>query len=205
MNSALRALAMSAILACSLRTAWADGTAPRAVVEQTGAAVIEILKDKSLPSEQKRPKIEAVVSEHFDFATLSKLVLARNWKKLTPEQQNDFEREFRTHLSVTYGKNIEAYNDEKLVITGDREEKHGDWTVKSIIDRTQAEDVKVDYRLRQTEGKWMMIDVVVEGVSLVANFRSQFQDIVSQRGADALIAALRDKNAKGEEFKAATK
>lgn len=180
----------------------ADGSAPRAVVEKTGDAVIAVLKNGSLSMEQKRQKIEDIAAQHFDFETLSRLVLARNWKKLSDDQQREFVKEFRTHLSVTYGKNIEAYNDEKLVITGDREESHGDWTVKSIIDRKTVEDVKVDYRLRQKDGEWMMIDVIVEGVSLVANFRSQFQDIISRDGPDKLIAALRDKNAKGEAFKA---
>lgn len=188
-------------LVCTRSSAHADGSAPRAVVQQTGDVVVTILRDKSLDTDQKRQKIEDVAARNFDFQTLSQLVLARNWKKLSPQQQQDFEREFRTHLSVTYGKNIESYNDEKLVITGDREEKRGDWTVTSIIDRKNAEDVKVDYRLRNKDGEWKMIDVIVEGVSLVANFRSQFQDIVSREGPERLIQMLRDKNAKGEAFK----
>lgn len=195
----LAAVGLAALLPVATAVA-ADGSAPRAVVDQTGQAVIAILKDKAIPKDQKRVKIEDVVAEHFDFDTLSKLVLARNWKKLTPQQQKEFVREFRTHLSVTYGKNIESYNDEKLVITGDREEKRGDWVVKSIIDRTTGEDIKVDYRLRQKDGKWMMIDVIVEGVSLVANFRSQFQDIVSKQGPEKLIEILHEKNQRGEEF-----
>ncbi|HYD50860.1 MAG TPA: ABC transporter substrate-binding protein, partial [Terriglobales bacterium] len=97
--SATLLLALALLLPAPARAA--DGTAPRKVVDDTGQAVIKILQDDSIPTEQKRVKIEEVVSHHFDFATLSRLVLAQNWKKLTPEQQQQFTQEFRTHLSVT--------------------------------------------------------------------------------------------------------
>jgi phospholipid transport system substrate-binding protein len=175
--------------------------APTAVVQQTADAVVAVLADKDLSVEQRRHKVEDIVYAHFDFETLSRLVLARNWRELTPEQQKTFVEEFKRHLSVTYGKNVETYNNEKAVVTGDRAEARGDWTVKTKVIRPNAEDILVDYRLRKEGSEWRVIDVIIEGVSLVANFRAQFQEIISRDGAAKLIQLLHEKNAKGESLK----
>jgi phospholipid transport system substrate-binding protein len=174
---------------------------PTAVVQQTTDAVVAVLAEKNLAAVEKRHKIDEIVYAHFDFETLSKLVLARNWKDLTPEQQKAFVEEFKRHLSLTYGKNVETYNNERAVVIGDRAEAHDDWTVKTKVIRPNAEDILVDYRLRKEVAGWRVIDVIIEGVSLVANFRSQFQEIISRDGAAKLIDLLREKNAKGESLK----
>lgn len=174
---------------------------PTAVVQQTTDAVVAVLAEKNLAAVEKRHKIDEIVYAHFDFETLSKLVLARNWKDLTPEHQKAFVEEFKRHLSLTYGKNVETYNNERAVVIGDRAEAHDDWTVKTKVIRPNAEDILVDYRLRKEVAGWRVIDVIIEGVSLVANFRSQFQEIISRDGAAKLIDLLREKNAKGESLK----
>lgn len=175
---------------------------PKAVVQQTIDQVTQVLANKGLPTDQRRKQIEEIVYAHFDFAILSKLVLARHWKELSPEQQQAFVDEFKRHLSMTYGKNVESYNDERAVITAVREEKQGDWTVKSKVVRKDAPEILVDYRLRLGDGRWQVIDVIIEGVSLVANFRSQFQEILGGGGGpDKLIKLLKEKNAKGEPLK----
>jgi phospholipid transport system substrate-binding protein len=173
---------------------------PETVIRETTDAVIAVLARKDLSVEQKHREIEQIVDTRFDFTTLSRLVLARNWNTLTPEQQQRFVAEFQRHLSLTYGRNIETYNQERVVITGEREEVRGDRTVKTRIARPSGEDIQVDYRLRETDGIWRVIDVVIEGVSLVANYRSQFQSIISRDGPAKLIDILHDKNEKGEVF-----
>jgi phospholipid transport system substrate-binding protein len=171
---------------------------PTAVIKQTTDAIVQVLENKALSTDEKRRQIEQVVYQNFDFSSLSRLVLARNWKRLTPAQQKEFTEEFKKHLSLTYGRNVESYNKERVVITGERQEARGDWTVKSKIARPGGQDVLVDYRLRQQGGTWQVIDVIIEGVSLVANFRSQFQAIVARDGPVKLIELLRAKNAEGE-------
>jgi phospholipid transport system substrate-binding protein len=178
----------------------ADG--PAAVVQQTTDAVVAVLADKNLTADQKRRKIEDIVDAHFDFATLSRLVLARNWKALTPAQQTEFIEQFKKHLSLTYGRNVESYHNEHVTITGDRKEAGNDWTVKTKILRPGGADILVDYRLRKQDGGWRVIDVIIEGVSLVANYRSQFQAIASNHGPARVVELLREKNAKGEPLKA---
>ena len=171
---------------------------PRDVVQRTTDAVLAILRDKSFSSADKRTKIEEVVYTEVDFAVLSRLVLARNWNSMTPAQQESFQSEFKRHLSVTYGNNVDNYKNERSEIVGDRKEARNDWTVQTKIIRGGPDDVAVDYRLRQKEDRWRIIDVIVEGVSLVANFRSQFQEIIANGGIDHLLKLLHDKNAKGE-------
>jgi phospholipid transport system substrate-binding protein len=169
----------------------------RVFIQETADQVLVVLKNESLASQQKVRELEEIAYGRFDFDTMSRLVLARNWSKLTPEQQKDFVQEFRQHLSVTYGRNIENYRNETIEVTGDREEARGDWTVKTKILRG-GDDILVDYRLRKIDGQWKIIDVVIERVSLVANFRSQLQDVVTNQGADAMLRMLREKNASGQ-------
>lgn len=174
---------------------------PRQVIEHTTDAVLNVLANSSLSAEQKRTQIEEIASQRFDFGTVSRLVLARNWKRLSSEQQAQFVQEFRRHLSLTYGRNVEQYNNERAEVVSERAEADGDWTVKTRILRAQGEPILVDYRLRKFGDQWRVIDVIIEGTSLVANFRSQFQDIVSREGPERLIQVLQEKNARGEPLK----
>jgi phospholipid transport system substrate-binding protein len=174
---------------------------PTTVVEQTTSGVVGVLSQQDLPTDEKRRRIEQIVYGSIDFDTLSKLVLARNWTRLTPAQQVQFTEEFKKHLSLTYARNIEGYKNEKVQVVGDREEARGDWTVKTRIVRQSAEPIEVDYRLRSRDGTWRIIDVIIEGVSLVSNFRSQFQGIVANEGPARLLDLLKEKNAKGEPLK----
>jgi|GEM_PF-215718 len=172
---------------------------PRQVIESTTDAVLAVLADSSLTADEKRKRVEDIASARFDFDTVSKLVLARNWKRLTPEQQTRFVQEFRKHLSMTYGRNVEQYNNERAEVVGERAEPDGDWTVKTRIIRPKGgEPILVDYRLRKFGNQWKVIDVIIERTSLVANFRSQFQEVVSRDGPEKLIQLLEEKNARGE-------
>lgn len=189
---------LSLMLLIDGRGAAADQT-PSQVVDDLASQVLPILQDNALSADQKRDRIEQIAYQAMDFQILSKLVLARNWSKFSPPQQSEFVHEFKRHLSVTYGRNVENYNNEKVKILGERQAGKSDVVVQTKILRGgHSDDVVVDYRLRQRDGQWRIIDVVVEGVSMVSNFRSQFQDIVSNGGPDHLITLLKQKNASGE-------
>lgn len=187
------------LLAVLIAATPAAARTPAQVVEDLANQVIGVLKNAGLDAQQKRVEIENIAYGAIDFTTLSKLVLARNWPRFSNDQRAVFEQEFKQHLSMTYGRNIDSYKNEKVAILGERPESRGDVTVQTKILRGGGvEDVVVDYRLRQNDGHWKIIDVIIEGVSLVSNFRSQFQDIVANGGPDRLLTLLRDKNAAGE-------
>jgi len=203
-NSLCLAVATTLVLLAGLvtRSTAATDDAAAAVVERTTSGVIAVLTDQSLSTEQKRKRVEDIAIGSMDFETLSRLVLARNWSRFDDTQRSEFMNLFKNHLSMTYGRNVESYKNEKVQITGSRAETGGDVTVKTKIVRGGGNaDILVDYRLRQRDGNWKIIDVVIEGVSLVSNFRSQFQDVVSSGGPERLLALLREKNAKGEPLK----
>lgn len=189
------------LVAASTRVAPAADTPPQ-VVRKLTDAVIAVLQEKSMSADAKRDKIRNIVVDYIDFPTMSRLVLARNWSGLNEGQKKSFIEEFKQHLSVTYGKNVESYNNEKVQITGDRDESRGDWTVQTKILRPEGGgDILVDYRLRQVSGEWKVIDLVIERVSLVSNFRSQFQDVMANGGIDRLLKLLHEKNAAGQPLK----
>jgi len=171
----------------------ADRDAAEATVNATVDSVMAVLHDETLPVEQKRSAIEGIAYERFDFNVISRLVLARNWRRMTPAQREQFEQEFKRHLSVTYGDNLDSYGDEKVEITDSRAERNGDVTVRSRV-LGNGDPIAVDYRLRSRDGGWYVIDVIIEGVSLLSNFRSQTQEIISAEGPDGLIQKLREKN-----------
>jgi phospholipid transport system substrate-binding protein len=120
-------------------------------------------------------------------------VLARNWSKLTPEQRREFQDEFRRHLRLTYGKRLETYSGESIEVGDARAESNGDATVMTTVRGGRYEGTRVAYRMRQKDGNWLVIDVIIEGVSLISNFRSQIQEIVSTKGVEQLIQTLRNK------------
>ena len=166
------------------------------VVEQTSAEIVALLADKSLANGQRIEKITQIADQRFDLELMSGLILGRNRSKLSATQRDDFLHEFKRHLIVTYGDSLEKYSGEQIEISNARAEQNGDVTVKTKIVGGKAGGVTVDYRLRAKSGPWRVIDVFIEGVSVVQNFRSQVQEIVSTRGADQLITILREKNDK---------
>jgi phospholipid transport system substrate-binding protein len=199
-------LAAAGLLLALATPAMAEAVPPdeaqaraRAAVDETVSKVLAVLRDDAMPKPQKREQIEALAYGRFDFDTISKLVLARNWSKLSEQQRTDFVKEFKRHLSLTYGNSFEGYTDESVQTLGTRMESNGDVTVRSqLVGGKAGEGVAIDYRLRPKDGEWYVIDVIIERVSLISNFRSQIQEIIAKNGADGLIGALRAKNAARE-------
>jgi phospholipid transport system substrate-binding protein len=185
------------ILMCSLTLnaqAATNTDAARQVIQQAMDEVISVLKDKGKPTTERQQSIEQIAYARFDFERMSKLVLAKNFKSMSDAQKDGFAQEFKKHLSLTYGRRLDAYSNEKIEVGAAREEKNGDVSVKTRVLGGSADGVEIEYRLRQDTGEWRVIDVIIEGVSLIANFRSQVQDIIRAEGADKLIEKLHQKN-----------
>lgn len=177
-----------------------DGTATAAAKAGLSLAIDEVLlvlRNSNSDTNGKLDRLQEITDRRFNFPRMSKLVLGRNRRKLSDEQQVEFEREFRRHLTVTYGQRIESFAGEEIEIGAARLERNGEVTVKTKLVGGSADGVLIDYRLREREGSWQIIDVIIEGVSLVQNFRAQIQEIVSSKGADQLIVVLREKNNPG--------
>lgn len=189
-------------LVAAALTAVAAGADPAqdaatAAIEQTLDRIVEVLRDGELEDEARRVRVEEIAYTRFDFDTIARLVLARNWKSLSAEQRDQFILEFKRHLSGSYWRTLDDYRDEKVEVTGSRLARNGDVTVRSrIVGADTPSPILIDYRMRQRGDDWAVIDVIIESVSLVQNFRSQTQEIISDVGVDQLIEQLRKKNAK---------
>ena len=167
---------------------------PRQLISDTADQIVAILADRETTSEVRIKQIEEIAYEIFDFTTMSKLVLARNWKKMDKQQRGEFVREFKRHLSRTYGTRLDRYDQEEVEVYGAQVEVRNDVSIKTRIVGGQFDDAEVAYRLRERKEKWRIIDVVIEGVSLVSNYRSQFAEVLNSGSIDDLLAKLRDKN-----------
>ena len=174
----------------------------RSFVQQTIDTVLGILRNDQIPLEEKKNRVESIAYERFDFELMSRLVLARNWQKFSDKQKRDFVDAFKKHLSATYRDTLNTFRDEDIQIGSSRLEKNEDVTVMTIVTGS-ADTTKVDYRMRKGDHGWRGIDVIIEGVSLVQNFRSQAQEIVSNEGPDGLIKKLRAKQLKSPHKKKA--
>ena len=167
---------------------------PIRIIDEAAQKIVSILARKDEPAEVRVSEIEAIAYELFDFTTMSKLVLARNWRKLDKPKRREFVQEFRTHLSRTYGTRLDRYDQDRVDVYGAKVEVRNDVSVQSRIVGGQFDGAEIAYRLRNRKGQWKIIDVVIEGISLVSNYRSQFSTVLSGGTIDDLIAKLKDKN-----------
>jgi len=194
------AAALAALLLAAAFGARADGevAAAKVSLQHTVDETLAILNDKSLARDARLQRLENIALDHFDFPKMTQLVLGKNRAQLSEAEQHEFMEEFRQHLSLTYGKQFDRYTaNEKIEIGDGRLESNKDVTVRMRITggSAPAEGVRIDYRMRANADKWLVIDVIPEGVSMVQNFRSQVQEIVTQKGVSQLIQTLHEKNA----------
>lgn len=177
---------------------------PTEQVRQTVEKVREIFKDENLKKPENRDKrkelLSEVVGNRFDYEEMSKRSLALNWKKRTPEERKEFVSLFSDLLDTTYLKKIERYQNEDI-------EKHEDdkvlyqseriegryASVKTTIVTYKGTEIPVEYRLLNKDGEWKAYDVVIEGVSIVSNYRSQFNKIIRSESYEELVKKLRKK------------
>lgn len=169
---------------------------PREVVEATVDAVLEVLREPELPVAERHRRIETIAYGAFDFPTVARLVLARNWQRFDTGQREAFIEQFKLMLANNYRSRFDGYAGESVDLLGDREEPRGDVTVRTRLVGGDNDGVNIDYRLRRTDRGWLVIDVVVEGISIVSNYRDQFKAVLSGgNGPDDLLQKMRDKNA----------
>ena len=158
--------------------------------------VLDVLRDPSLKSESskqiKKNKIRAIGDNMFDFTELSKRTLAVNWRKFTPEQQKEFISLYKDLLADTYADKIVAYTDEKIVFTKEVPLTEKTIEVQSTVIR-KTQEIPIYYRVIKENGSWLVYDVVIEGVSLVNNYRTQFREILSNKPPASLIETLKKK------------
>ena len=162
-----------------------DFTNPTARVKDSVEKVISILKDESLERELRWKSIGSVINQSFDFRSMSQSILATNWRTATSAEREKFVEFFSQYLEETYRTKIEAYTNQKVEYVG--ETINGKRAVVETLIITDNTEIPVNYKLKNNDGIWFAYDVVIEGISLVNNYRSTFAAIVKNDGMDGLL------------------
>jgi phospholipid transport system substrate-binding protein len=171
---------------------------PVAVLRQMSEYVTDVVRrDTSILTDPVRLRALAneAVLPHVDFVTLSRWVLGKHWRKATPAQREAFMTQFREMLLVTYLRNVTSYRETAVRFLPLRAAPQDDRVVvQAEVEPQGMPVVNVMFRMHRVDGQWLIYDVAVEGVSLVATHRSGFSQEISRNGLDGLIARLAEMN-----------
>jgi phospholipid transport system substrate-binding protein len=170
---------------------------PTEQVRQTADRVLSVLQDSRLKSadkqKERRDQIRQIVASRFDFAEMAKRSLGSNWQKVNNDEQRQFVELFTELLEKSYADQIESYDGEKIVY-GRENVSQDQADVDTKILTKKGEQISVNYKLRSAGNDWKVYDVVIENISLVNNFRSQFNRILANASFAELLKKLQSKS-----------
>ena len=172
---------------------------PEALVKRVSQDVIATIKSDPLVQAGNQARIrevmESKLAPNFDFPRMTALAMGRNWRSATPEQQQRLTDEFRTLLVRTYSSALTKYRDEVIEYKPLRANPGDtDVTVRTAVLKPGGAPIQIDYSMGNTAAGWKAYDVIVGGVSLVTNYRDEFNEQIKSGGVDGLIKTLADKN-----------
>lgn len=196
-----RLLSFALTLSLLATSAMASAHPAQEVVKDTADRVLERLRADQEELRQNPDKIYALVHEliipHFDFKSMSKWVLGRNWRGATEEQREQFAEEFQTLLVRTYAKALLEYSEEDIAYAPVNEKPESNLvTVKTEVKQSGSQSIPINYSMHITDGEWKVVDVSVNGVSLVSTYRGSFASEVRRGGMETLLSKLAERNAK---------
>ncbi len=173
-------------------TAFAgEFSTPTARVKDSVDRVIAILKDSSLDRDTKWKRIADVIDDGFDFRSMSQSVLATRWQDASQAERQQFTQFFSQYIEEVYRSKIESYSDQRVIYK--EEVVHGNRAVVRTMIVTSNTQIPIDFKLKNNDGEWYAYDVVIEGISLVANYRSTFAVIAKDEGMDGLLENIRER------------
>jgi len=189
---------LAAVLAAGVAQAQ-ELTPPDVLVKQVTLEVVDLIaKDKEIRG-GNRAKLIGLINEkvlpHFNFVAMSALAMGQSWNKATPDQKKRVTDEFKTLLVRTYASALASYSDQKFDFRPLRAKPSDtDVTVNVRVLQPGTQPVPIDYSMEKTPSGWKVYDVMVGGVSLVANYRTEFNNLVRESGVDGLIKNMSAKN-----------
>lgn len=197
--SSINAITAGAILALGV-LCWPGGVlgvdSPTVVVRGTIDEVIRLVSNEGLKTPDqathRRQLLEEIIGQHFDFEEMAKRSLAAHWRNRSEAEHQEFAALFQSLLSKTYAGKIENYSGEKVQYLKERmKDSYAEVQTTIVSNKTE---ISLDYRLLLKDGDWRVYDVVVDGVSLVKNYRVQFDRIIRHSSYEELVKTLRDKS-----------
>jgi phospholipid transport system substrate-binding protein len=185
---------LALLVVCTISSqAW--GSAAMDQLRNTVDEVIRVLANPNLKKpgqeKQRRANLNQVINQRFSYEEMSKQSLGQYWNTLSSAQRTEFVKLFSELLERSYANKLEAYSNEKVIYQSERAE--GTYTeIKTMIKRPN-DQISVNYRMIDKGGKWWVYDVVIEGVSLVSNYRNQFGRIIRESSVQGLLQRMRNK------------
>ena len=196
MNKSGICTAIVLVLALTVLPLTAFAATAKATVETEVGKILDHLKDpafKEMAKEDQIEKIRSIINTVFNYTELSKRTLGREWKKFSAEQQEEFKGLFGKLLERSYADRVLAYTSEKIEFGKEVELRKNKVEVESAIITADNKSIPVNYRMVFKNDKWQVYDVVIEGISLVQNYRSQFREILAKKTPEDLLNTLREK------------
>ena len=166
--------------------------APTDQIQSAVEKVTTILKDPKLQGDAKKKELREIVYPKFDFNEMARRSLGSHWQRRSPEEQREFVRLFTELVESAYMTNLDGYQGEKVVIGGEKQDKEFAEVNTKIISK-KGEEFTVNYKLHQAANDWKIYDVVIENISLVNNYRSQFNRVIAQSSFDELFRKMKDR------------
>lgn len=169
---------------------------PLNLVKGAAEAAIAVLSDPKLKSPDKKKerveRLKEIINPIFDYEEMARRSLGAHWRHRSPAEQEEFAKLFRAFLERVYSDKVDLYEGEKVAFG--RETIEQDYAqVESTITNAKGEESAIVYRLKRTDGKWKVYDAVVENISIVNNYRSQFDRIISKSSYEDLKKMLKEK------------
>ena len=171
---------------------------PKETVETGVTNLLGTLGDATFKAKPKDKQIEIIgteIDKVFDFKEMSRRTLGRNWKKMSAEQRTEFVSLFKKLLQGVYADRLLAYSDQKVLFDREIMLKKGRAEVQSYLQTSDGTKIPLFYRLTDKSGSWKVYDIIIEGVSMVKNYRTQFKQILSKGSPEKLLEVLRKKTA----------
>ena len=171
---------------------------PKETVETGVTNLLGTLGDAAFKAKPKDQQIEIIgteIDKVFDFKEMSRRTLGRNWKKMSAEQRTEFVSLFKKLLQGVYADRLLAYSDQKVLFDKEIMLKKGRAEVQSYLQTSDGTKIPLFYRLTDKSGSWKVYDIIIEGVSMVKNYRTQFKQILSKGSPEKLLEVLRKKTA----------
>jgi len=185
---------LTAALSVVARSAAAG--VPTEQIKTTVEKALVVLKDPQLKTpakmSERRDQLKQILFARFDFTEMARRALGANWRRRTPQEQEEFVRLFTEVLERAYAGIIESYSDEKILYTNERID--GSFAdVGSKIVTSKGEEYSINYKAHLVSNEWKVYDVVAENISLVNNYRSQFTRVIAHESYDELVRRLKNK------------
>jgi phospholipid transport system substrate-binding protein len=169
---------------------------PLDLVKTAADKAVQVLKHPALKGPAKKKerieRLKEIINPIFDYEEMARRTLGQHWRRRTPAEQEEFVQLFRAFLERIYSDKVDFYEGEKVVFG--RETIDQDYAqIESTVINAKSEESPVTYRLKRTDGKWRVYDAVVENISIVNNYRSQFDRVISKSSYEELKKMLKEK------------